>query len=65
MIRFECDYAEGAHPKVLEALVKTNFEQSPVTEQIPIAHMLRNSFVKPVKILWLMFTLSQAEHLPM
>ena len=29
MIRFECDYAEGAHPKVLEALVKTNFEQSP------------------------------------
>ena len=29
MIRFECDYDEGAHPKVLEALVKTNFEQSP------------------------------------
>ena len=29
MIRFECDYAEGAHPKVLEALVKTNFEQTP------------------------------------
>lgn len=23
---FECDYAEGAHPKVLEALVRTNME---------------------------------------
>lgn len=29
MIRFECDYAEGAHPKILEALVKSNFEQTP------------------------------------
>jgi len=29
MIRFECDYAEGAHPHILEALVKTNFEQTP------------------------------------
>lgn len=28
MIRFECDYAEGAHPQVLEALVKTNMEQT-------------------------------------
>lgn len=29
MIRFECDYLEGAHPKILDALVKTNLEQSP------------------------------------
>ncbi len=29
MIRFECDYAEGAHPKVLELLNKSNFEQTP------------------------------------
>ncbi|MBP1743954.1 MAG: ltaE [Firmicutes bacterium] len=29
MIRFECDYAEGAHPRVLEFLTKTNFEQTP------------------------------------
>lgn len=29
MIRFESDYLEGAHPKVLEALVKTNAEQAP------------------------------------
>lgn len=28
MIRFECDYAEGCHPKILEALQRTNFEQT-------------------------------------
>lgn len=28
MIRFECDYAEGCHPRILEALQKTNFEQT-------------------------------------
>ena len=28
MIRFECDYAEGAHPRILERLVQTNFEQT-------------------------------------
>ncbi|MDR1380431.1 MAG: aminotransferase class I/II-fold pyridoxal phosphate-dependent enzyme [Tannerella sp.] len=28
MIRFECDYAEGAHPQILERLTETNFEQS-------------------------------------
>lgn len=29
MIRFECDYNEGCHPKILEALARTNFEQTP------------------------------------
>lgn len=29
MIRFECDYAEGAHPKILEKLCQTNEEQTP------------------------------------
>jgi len=29
MIRFECDYATGAHPKVLQALVDTNLESCP------------------------------------
>lgn len=29
MIRFECDYAAGAHPKVLEKLVETNLEECP------------------------------------
>lgn len=29
MIQFNCDYNEGAHPKILEKLVETNFEQTP------------------------------------
>ena len=29
MIRFECDYNTGAHPKILEALVNTNGEAHP------------------------------------
>lgn len=29
MIRFECDYGEGAHPLILEKLLSTNFEQTP------------------------------------
>lgn len=29
MIRFECDYTTGAHPKILEALVSTNGEATP------------------------------------
>lgn len=28
MIKFDCDYLEGTHPKILEALVKTNMEQT-------------------------------------
>ena len=30
MIMFNCDYAEGAHPRILERLSETNFEQSGV-----------------------------------
>ena len=29
MLRFECDYGEGAHPRVMELLVKSNLEQTP------------------------------------
>ena len=29
MIRFECDYAEGAHPRILERMMATNMEQTP------------------------------------
>jgi len=29
MIRFECDYTRGAHPRILARLVETNEEQSP------------------------------------
>lgn len=28
MIQFQCDYNEGAHPKILERLCETNFEQT-------------------------------------
>ncbi len=28
MIRFNCDYLEGAHPRVMDALLRTNMEQS-------------------------------------
>lgn len=28
MVRFNCDYSEGAHPKVLEKLVQTNLKQT-------------------------------------
>ena len=28
MIRFECDYAEGAHPSILQKLIETNYEQT-------------------------------------
>lgn len=29
MIRFQCDYLEGAHPRILEKLTETNFDQTP------------------------------------
>lgn len=28
MIRFQCDYAEGAHPSILERMTETNFDQT-------------------------------------
>ena len=28
MIRFDCDYVEGAHPAILEAMTRTNMEQT-------------------------------------
>ena len=29
MILFNCDYNEGAHPRILEKLMETNMEQLP------------------------------------
>ena len=29
MIRFDCDYSEGAHPNILESLINSNMEQTP------------------------------------
>ena len=28
MIKFNCDYHEGAHPRIMEALMRTNMEQT-------------------------------------
>lgn len=28
MYSFICDYSEGAHPRILEALVRSNYEQA-------------------------------------
>ena len=35
MIRFNCDYSEGAHPLILEKLAQTNLEQLPGYGQDP------------------------------
>ena len=35
MIRFNCDYSEGAHPRILEKLAQTNLEQAPGYGQDP------------------------------
>lgn len=29
MIQFQCDYSEGAHPRIMERMMQTNFEQTP------------------------------------
>ncbi len=29
MVLLQCDYQEGTHPRILDAIVKTNFEQTP------------------------------------
>ena len=28
MYQFQCDYNEGAHPRIMERLMETNFEQT-------------------------------------
>ena len=41
MIRFNCDYSEGAHERILKKLAETNLEQTPgygtITAQRPQA----------------------------
>lgn len=36
MIRFNCDYSEGAHPRILERMVETNYDQMPGYGEDPI-----------------------------
>lgn len=40
MLRFECDYGEGAAPAVLELLQKTNFDQTPAMARMNTAPRL-------------------------
>ena len=38
MILFNCDYNEGAHPRILEKLTQTNLEQTPGYGNDPYCH---------------------------
>lgn len=41
MIRFECDYSEGAHPRVLELMSRSNLEQTPGYGEDPYCEKAR------------------------
>ena len=43
MIRFECDYAEGAHPQILKRLAETNLEQTKGYGQDPYCDAARQT----------------------
>lgn len=43
MIRLECDYAEGAHPRILRRLMETNLEQTPGYGEDPYCEKARAS----------------------
>ena len=42
MIYFQCDYAEGCHPRILERLTETNLEQTPGYGMDPHCERARN-----------------------
>lgn len=46
MIRFESDYLEGAHPKILEKMAETNLEQTPGYGLDPYCESARKSILK-------------------
>ena len=43
MIYFQCDYAEGCHPKILEKLTETNFMQTPGYSEDAICNQAREA----------------------
>ena len=51
MIRFECDYGEGAHPRILEMLASTNMQQTPGYGQdefcVQAAELIRKACAAP------------------
>lgn len=49
MIRFNCDYHEGAHPRIMDALVKTNMEQTIGYGEDEYCEAARNAIRKACK----------------
>ena len=49
MIRFECDYAEGAHPLILKRLTETNMVQTPGYGNDDFSQKARDSIKKVCK----------------
>ena len=49
MIRFNCDYHEGAHPRIMDALVKTNMEQTVGYGEDEYCEAARNAIRKACK----------------
>ena len=48
MIRLECDYAEGAHERVLRRLFETNLEQTPGYGEDAVGLFIRTIAMKIV-----------------
>jgi threonine aldolase len=46
MIQFQCDYSEGAHPRILERLVQTNLEQTVGYGEDPYCEAARDAVRK-------------------
>lgn len=46
MIRFECDYLEGAHPRIMERLMETNLEQTPGYGEDPYCEAARKMILE-------------------
>ena len=51
MIRFECDYHEGAHPKIMQRLMETNMEQTVGYSEDPYCNhareLIKNACQRP------------------
>ena len=45
MIRFDCDYTEGCHPQILEALAATINEETVTLEDVYEPYLLQQGFL--------------------
>ena len=48
MLYFSCDYAEGCHPKVLEALTNTNMLSTPGYGEDQFCHSAKEKIKKAI-----------------